>query len=1162
METNDKKRVIFLNDDARNSKYPYKSNYIKTTKYSIITFLPASLLLQFLRVANIYFLIIAILQAIPAISPLSPYTGVLPLLFVLTVSVVREGIEDFRRYRSDRSINNAMFDKLESKGKFQSIMSRDIKVGDILLVNEDDTFPADLILLKSSLGQNAFIQTSSLDGEKNLKKRTIPVNFEEYVKPIDEKDFHLVGKCVSEPPNMDLYNFTGKMVIGSEQFALNVKQLLLKGSNLKNTEWILGLVVFTGKDTRLMMNSQKSRTKQSKVEKKLNYIIFFILMSQIAICFTLCVIMFIRDSMDDANQDYYVGAGNSDEDYILNFFTYFLLLNTMIPISLIVTLEVIKVLQCIFIMWDSAMFSIDDNARCHVSSTTINEELGQVKYIFSDKTGTLTQNIMVFKALWVEKQLYGSIGDQIQRKPSKLEQETEIEYTFKSHKLDLILDPDIDSQGSPLRIVSSNRKESYMLKDNREKAIEAMKLLAIWHECVPEFKIVDEEHQLFYQGPSPDETTLVDFAQKQGFEFIETSETHVKIHYFQDSGLTDDPEGVVKTYNIHRRMEFSSDRKRMGVLFTDPDDGKIKLFMKGADSEIKSRLSPDLIDDETNDYIDDFLARSSVKGLRTLLLGIKVLDESEFQEIKREFENAEDDIENRDTLLEECFDRFERDLILIGATAVEDRLQEDVPEILEDFRKANIKVWMLTGDKLETAKNIGYSCKLLTDDMVVFQAKGKEQAESVFNQKLEEDNESMMREMKKRAVVIDADAFSYLWLNPYSLRSFITVAKSCNAVICSRVSPAQKAEVVRLIKKDDKKNITLSIGDGANDVSMILEADIGIGIYGKEGVRAAQASDFAIHKFKYLWQLVLFHGRYNYIRITELILYFFYKNIIFTIPQVFFAFINEFSGQSYFDDYYISFYNLFFTALPIWSKALFEMDINYKMEKDGANANKIKGLYPYLYYVGQRSLIFTNRNYIIWTGTGILQSLMIFLVNYFTFKDAILSKDGYNGDMWLWSITSFTSIIIIVNLKILITHRWLNIFNLLNIFVMSILLYYVYTWIANYIPFSRTYMTSEMLHSTPLFYLSVLFWVGIAFWIDYFVEAVKMHFLGRPTAFVRIEVNENGCLTPEKEEIFKRLCDKKDEQFMKKDLSRAQNAQVALDSYVKGMLSIKSIFSI
>jgi magnesium-transporting ATPase (P-type) len=194
METSEKKRVIFLNDDARNAKYPYPSNYIKTTKYTILTFLPVSLFIQFLRVANIYFLIIAILQSIPAISPLSPYTAILPLTFVLGVSMIREGIEDFRRYRSDKRINMMKFNKLISKGQFEEIESKDIKVGDILLVKEDDTFPADLVLLKSSLGQNAFIQTSSLDGEKNLKKRTIPVNFDEYVKPREEMDFHLVGK--------------------------------------------------------------------------------------------------------------------------------------------------------------------------------------------------------------------------------------------------------------------------------------------------------------------------------------------------------------------------------------------------------------------------------------------------------------------------------------------------------------------------------------------------------------------------------------------------------------------------------------------------------------------------------------------------------------------------------------------------------------------------------------------------------------------------------------------------------------------------------------------------------------------------------------------------------------------------------------------------------
>mmetsp|Transcript_36051 Transcript_36051/g.35654 ORF Transcript_36051/g.35654 Transcript_36051/m.35654 type:complete len:235 (-) Transcript_36051:410-1114(-) len=234
-----------------------------------------------------------------------------------------------------------------------------------------------------------------------------------------------------------------------------------------------------------------------------------------------------------------------------------------------------------------------------------------------------------------------------------------------------------------------------------------------------------------------------------------------------------------------------------------------------------------------------------------------------------------------------------------------------------------------------------------------------------------------------------------------------------------------------MIKKDDPTNITLSIGDGANDVSMILEADIGIGIYGKEGMRAAQASDFAIHKFKYLWNLTLYHGRYNYIRISELILYFFYKNIIFTIPQLYFAFISNYSAQTYFDDYYISFYNLFFTALPIGARSLWEKDIDFKIYSDEEQRKEVKNLFPSLYYVGQRSLIFTKLNYLIWTGSGIFQALVIFLVHYFTFHNAIITEDGYNGGHWMTSISSFTSIIIIVNLRILLTHRWINAFSML-----------------------------------------------------------------------------------------------------------------------------------
>ena len=470
------KRVIFLNDDERNSKYKFATNYIKTTKFTVVTFLPLAILIQFGRVANIYFLIIAILQSIPEISPLSPYSAYFPLLFVLMVSIIREGIEDFRRYRSDRKTNMMGFKKLLSKGQLWDIQSKDIKVGDILLVEENSTFPADMILLKSSGELNCYIQTSSLDGEKNLKKRTIPLNFEEYVKPFDEKDFQWVGRVVTEHPTIDLYSFKGKMIVGNEQYRLDVKQLLIKGSDLKNTEWIIGIAIYTGKDTKIMMNSQRSRTKRSHVEKILNMIIFFVFIFQIILCGVVIILSALNDNLNYTNKDAYLGAGNSKEILYLTYFTYFLLFNTMIPISLIITLEIVKVFQCVYMMWDTVMFSLEDNAGCNVTTTTINEELGQIKYIFSDKTGTLTQNMMEFKALWIEEEIYGTIeNDKVKRRASRVESISEVEYTFKSHKMEkLLADKDYEF-GVPLIINSKNGKTNLILNNDREKLVEVLK---------------------------------------------------------------------------------------------------------------------------------------------------------------------------------------------------------------------------------------------------------------------------------------------------------------------------------------------------------------------------------------------------------------------------------------------------------------------------------------------------------------------------------------------------------------------------------------------------------------------------------------------------------------------------------------------------------------
>ena len=319
------------------------------------------------------------------------------------------------------------------------------------------------------------------------------------------------------------------------------------------------------------------------------------------------------------------------------------------------------------------------------------------------------------------------------------------------------------------------------------------------------------------------------------------------------NSYTSNEEAITKEYKIHRKVLFDSERKRMSILFTDPDDGKIKMFIKGADSIIKERLSKKFIDGKTMDHIDNFLARSSVIGLRTLLMAMRVIDDQEFSEIMKKIKEAESDVKNSEKRLAALFNEFERELVLIGSTWVEDKLQDNVPGTLQDLRKAGIKVWMLTGDKFETAKNIGYSCKLLTDDMILFEAQGAKEAEKLFNDELVKNNESLMEELKNRAVIFDAEALTFLTKTPQSLKYFINVAKTWNSVILSRASPSQKADIVRMIKKDDPTNITLAIGDGANDVSMILEADIGVGIYGKEGVRAAQSADFAIHQFKYLW---------------------------------------------------------------------------------------------------------------------------------------------------------------------------------------------------------------------------------------------------------------------------------------------------------------------
>ncbi len=411
-----------------------------------------------------------------------------------------------------------------------------------------------------------------------------------------------------------------------------------------------------------------------------------------------------------------------------------------------------------------------------------------------------------------------------------------------------------------------------------------MKVLSLAHECVPEtIKKEDGSKVTFYQGPSPDEVTLVDFAKNQGFHFTQTSDTEAKVNISQ-AGPRDDLDAKETIFKVYRRMEFNSDRKRMSILLQDPTDGLIKLFTKGADSIIKDRLDPLQIDKIRMGETDDFLTKASLKGLRTLLMAMKVIDESELKDFISQTQEAEKDVMQRDKLLAQIYDKFERGLVLVGATAVEDRLQDNVPETINDLQNAGIKIWMLTGDKLETAENIGYSCKLLTQEMIVWRIASPKDVQEVCSQARANLNMDLQQKQQKRGLLVEASSLTLILSSIEHKKYFLKIAKTCEAVICCRVSPSQKADVVRLIKQDDTTAITLAIGDGANDVSMIMEAHIGVGLYGNEGMRAVQSGDFALGEFQYLWRLLLVHGRWCYLRNSELVLYFFYKNLVFTMP--------------------------------------------------------------------------------------------------------------------------------------------------------------------------------------------------------------------------------------------------------------------------------------
>ncbi|XP_029107547.1 phospholipid-transporting ATPase IA-like isoform X4 [Scleropages formosus] len=1024
----DDARLIFINQPQLTK---FCSNRVSTAKYNVITFLPRFLYSQFRRAANAFFLFIALLQQIPDVSPTGRWTTLVPLLFILVVAAVKEIIEDLKRHNADSVVNKKETQVLRN-GAWEIVHWEKVVVGDIVKVNGKEFIPADAILLSSSEPQGmSYIETSNLDGETNLKIRQgLQITLE--IKDA-ESLMGLSGRMECESPNRHLYDFVGNIRLdGHGAVPLGPDQILLRGAQLRNTQWIHGIVVYTGHDTKLMQNSTRPPLKLSNVERITNIQILVLFGCLLGISLVCSIGQTIWKNRHGDSAWYmdlnYGGAAN----FGLNFLTFIILFNNLIPISLLVTLEVIKFVQAFFINWDVDMHYEVTNTPAMARTSNLNEELGQVKYIFSDKTGTLTCNVMQFKKCTIAGVAYGRV-------PESEDYGDPEDGWHSTHP------PEEAGFNDPSLLEN--------LQNNHPTApiiLEFMTMMALCHTAVPEHT----DGQIIYQAASPDEGALVRGAKNLGFVFSGRTPDSVIIEAL----------GVEEKYELLNVLEFTSSRKRMSVIMRTPS-GRIRLYCKGADSVIYERLADSSrYKDITLKHLEQF----ATEGLRTLCYAVTDISEASYNEWLKTHRRAATAIQNRSLKLEESYELIEKNLQLLGATAIEDKLQDKVPETIEMLMKADIKIWILTGDKQETAINIGHSCKLLTKNMGLL----------VINEAtLDDTRESLSRHCRMLgnvlhkendfALIIDGKTLKYA-LAFGARHYFLDLALTCKAVICCRVSPMQKSEVVDLVKKQVQV-ITLAIGDGANDVGMIQTAHVGVGISGNEGLQAANSSDYSIAQFKYLKNLLLVHGAWNYNRVAKCILYCFYKNIVLYIIEIWFAFVNGFSGQILFERWCIGLYNVIFTALPPLTLGIFERSCRKE--------NMLK--YPELYKTSQNALGFNTKVFWAYCLNGLFHSIILFWFPLKAFQHDTVFGNGKTPDYLLLGNMVYTFVVITVCLKAgLETSSW-TMFSHIAIWG-SILLWVVFFWIYSSL-WPLIPLAPDMLGEAYMMFRSGVFWMGLFF---------------------------------------------------------------------------------
>ncbi|KAG9009265.1 putative aminophospholipid-translocase [Tulasnella sp. JGI-2019a] len=925
----DKSRTIpFRPPDKLQNRYP--ANVVRNQKYNIATFLPLVLYEQFKFFFNLYFLLVALSQFVPALKIGFIVTYVAPLAFVLMVTMGKEAYDDYKRNLRDREANSQKYLIIEptsvnsdSLPLTHAVPSSRLRVGDMVVLEKDQRVPADLVLLRTSdASGTCFIRTDQLDGETDWKLRVAVPPCQKL--GADSELLNLDAEIYADGPIKDIHSFIGTFSIHGQPMSAGDVPLIPKVEPLtaENVLWsntvlaagtAVGFVIYTGAETRAVMNTSHPGTKVGLLDLEINRLAKILC----AVTFALSVAL--------------VALNGFRGLWYIYVFRFLILFSSIIPISLRVNLDMGKTVYAQQIMNDNEI------PNTIVRTSTLPEELGRIEYLLSDKTGTLTQNEMEMKKLHMGTMSYGYDS------MDEVAHQLAVAYGASAEHA-------MKRQGS---VQTGAQLASRGRRDMSARVRDVVLSLALCHNVTP---VHNDDGTVTYQASSPDEVAIVKWTESVGLTLVYRDRLRMDLQT---------PDGTVVSYDILNIFPFTSESKRMGIVVRERTSGEITFLQKGADVVMAKIV-------QRNDWLDEETANMAREGLRTLVMARKRLSQDVYDIFKEAYHEASVRLDGRNEAMADVVSLYlERELELLGLTGVEDKLQDDVKSTLELLRNAGIKIWMLTGDKIETATCIAISTKLVARNQYIHCVAKLKTADEARDQ-LE-----LIESKPDCCLVIDGESLQ-LYLNLFKTQ-FIEAATKLSAVVACRCSPTQKADVARLIRHHTKKRVCC-IGDGGNDVSMIQAADVGVGIVGKEGKQASLAADFSVTQFSFLTKLLMWHGRNSYKRSAKLAQFVIHRGLIISIMQAVFSAIFYFAPIALYQGWLMVGYATVYTMAPVFSLVL-DRDVN----------EDVALLYPELYKELTKGRSLSFKTFFTWLMISLYQGAAIMIMSLFLFENEFLN---------------------------------------------------------------------------------------------------------------------------------------------------------------------------